>query len=531
LFFWLLRASQTKKQKDAVSIRAKNLKMNKKVILMILDGWGKSPDPKVSAIDNANIPFIKSLYKNYPSAQLRTDGLNVGLPEGQMGNSEVGHMNLGAGRIVYQDLAKINLAVQNNTLKDEKVLIDAFQYAKDKDVNVHFLGLLSDGGVHSHTSHLRSLIDAAEEFGLKKVFVHAFTDGRDVDPKSGTLYLEDLWNYIYKKNTKIASVIGRYYAMDRDKRWERVKLAYDLLVRGTGKQSKDAVLSLLNSYKHNITDEFIEPLIMVDENYEPLAKIQENDVVIFFNFRTDRGRELTEALSQGDFPEQNMKKLNLYYVTLTNYDETYQNVKVIYNKDNITETLGEILEKAGKKQIRIAETEKYPHVTFFFSGGREQPFIGENRILKNSPKVATYDLQPQMSAFELTEALIPELEKGEVDFVCLNFANGDMVGHTGMMDATIKACEAVDQCVEKVITTALANNYTTIVIADHGNCETMINPDGSPNTAHTTNPVPIILVDKVLKTIQDGVLGDIAPTILALMGIQKPDVMTRNSLL
>ncbi len=503
----------------------------KKVILMILDGWGKSPDPKVSAIDNANIPFINSLYKNFPSAQLRTDGLNVGLPEGQMGNSEVGHMNLGAGRIVYQDLAKINLAVQNNTLKNEKVLIDAFQYAKDNNVNVHFLGLLSDGGVHSHTSHLRSLIDASEEFGLKKVFVHAFTDGRDVDPKSGTLYLEDLWNYIYKKNTKIASVIGRYYAMDRDKRWERVKLAYDLLVHGTGTKSKDAVLSLLNSYKHNITDEFIEPLIMVDENEKPLATIQENDVVLFFNFRTDRGRELTEALSQKDFLEYNMQKLNLYYVTLTNYDETYQNVKVIYNKDNITETLGEILEKAGKKQIRIAETEKYPHVTFFFSGGREQPFKGEDRILKNSPKVATYDLKPEMSAFELTEALLPELEKGEVDFVCLNFANGDMVGHTGIMSAAIKACEAVDKCVEKVITTALSNNYTTIVIADHGNCETMINPDGSPNTAHTTNPVPIILVDKEKKTIHDGVLGDIAPTILDLMGIQKPDVMTQHSLL
>jgi 2,3-bisphosphoglycerate-independent phosphoglycerate mutase len=505
--------------------------MNKKVILMILDGWGKSPDPKVSAIDNANIPFINSLYKNYPSAQLRTDGLNVGLPEGQMGNSEVGHMNLGAGRIVYQDLAKINLAVQNNTLKDEKVLIDAFQYAKDKNVNVHFLGLLSDGGVHSHTSHLRSLIDASEEFGLQKVFVHAFTDGRDVDPKSGTLYLEDLWNYIYKKNTKIASVIGRYYAMDRDKRWERVKLAYDLLVHGTGKKSKDAVLSLLDSYKHNITDEFIEPLLMVDANNEPIATIQENDVVIFLNFRTDRGRELTEALSQQDFPEQNIQKLNLYYVTLTNYDETYKNVKVIYNKVNITETLGEILEKAGKKQIRIAETEKYPHVTFFFSGGRELPFIGESRILKNSPKVATYDLQPEMSAFELTEALIPELEKGKVDFVCLNFANGDMVGHTGIMNAAIQACEAVNKCVEKVITSALANNYTTIVIADHGNCETMINPDGSPNTAHTNNPVPIILVDKELKTIHDGVLGDIAPTVLELMGIQKPDVMTGNSLL
>ena len=505
--------------------------MNKKVILMILDGWGKSPDPKVSAIDNANVSFINSLYTKYPNAQLRTDGLHVGLPEGQMGNSEVGHMNLGAGRIVYQDLAKINLAVQNNSLKEEQVLIDAFQYAKSNNVSVHILGLLSDGGVHSHTSHLRSLIDATEAFGLKKVFVHAFTDGRDVDPKSGKKYIEDLQNYISNTSVKIASIIGRYYAMDRDQRWERVKLAYDLLVHGNGKKSKNPAMDVAESYKNNITDEFIEPLVMVDENDKPVATIQENDVVIFFNFRTDRGRELTEALSQKDFHEQNMHKLNLYYVTLTNYDETYQNVKVVYNKDNITETLGEVLEKAGKKQIRIAETEKYPHVTFFFSGGRETPFDGETRILRNSPKVATYDLQHEMSAFELKEALIPELYKGEVDFVCLNFANGDMVGHTGDMKAAIKACEAVDACAKEVIEAALANDYTTIVIADHGNCETMINPDGSPNTAHTTNPVPIILVDKNLKTIHDGVLGDIAPTILELMGIEKPTVMTGKSLL
>ena len=505
--------------------------MSKKVILMILDGWGKSPDPKVSAIDNANIPFINSLYQKYPSAQLRTDGLNVGLPEGQMGNSEVGHMNLGAGRIVYQDLAKINLAVQNNTLSREKVLIDAFQYAKSNDVNVHFLGLLSDGGVHSHTSHLRSLIDATQEFGLSKVFVHAFTDGRDVDPKSGKNYLQDLLNYTTNTTVKIASVIGRYYAMDRDKRWERVKLAYDLLVNGTGKPTQNLIAEIEKSYIENVTDEFIAPLLMVDNNQNPIATIKENDVVIFFNFRTDRGRELTEALSQKDFHEQNMHKLNLYYVTLTNYDESYNNVKVVYNKDNLTETLGEILEKAGKKQIRIAETEKYPHVTFFFSGGREMPFVGESRILKNSPKVATYDLKPEMSAFELTEALIPELQKGEVDFVCLNFANGDMVGHTGDMQAAIKACEAVDQCVKKVINAALASNYTTLIIADHGNCETMINPDGSPNTAHTTNPVPIILVDNDLKIIHNGVLGDIAPTILDLMKIEKPAVMSRNSLL
>jgi 2,3-bisphosphoglycerate-independent phosphoglycerate mutase len=378
---------------------------------------------------------------------------------------------------------------------------------------------------------LRGLIDATQDFGLQKVFVHAFTDGRDVDPKSGKKYIQDLEKYIQNTSVKLASVIGRYYSMDRDKRWERVKLAYDLLVNGKGVPSKNAVENIEESYKNNITDEFIDPIIMVDNSGTPLATIKENDVVIFFNFRTDRGRELTEALSQKDFHEQNMHKLNLYYVTLTNYDESYQNVKVVYNKDNITETLGEVLEKANKKQIRIAETEKYPHVTFFFSGGREEPFIGESRILKNSPKVATYDLQPEMSAFELAEALVPEIEKGEVDFVCLNFANGDMVGHTGVMSAAIKACEAVDQCVEKVITAALANNYTTIVIADHGNCETMINPDGSPNTAHTTNPVPIILVDNELKTIHDGVLSDIAPTVLALMGIEKPAVMDRNSLL
>ena len=505
--------------------------MNKKVILMILDGWGKSPDPKVSAIDNANVPFINSLYTKYPSAQLRTDGLNVGLPEGQMGNSEVGHMNLGAGRIVYQDLAKINLAVEHKTLNQEPVLVEAFQYAKDKNVDVHLLGLVSDGGVHSHTSHLRGLVDATQNFGLQKVYVHAFTDGRDVDPKSGKQYIEDLGNYISNTSVKLASVVGRYYAMDRDKRWERVKKAYDLVVNGIGTHSKNAVESIKQSYKNNVTDEFIDPIIMVDDNDKPLATIKENDVVIFFNFRTDRGRELTETLSQKDFHEQNMHKLDLYYVTLTNYDETYQNVKVVYNKDNITETLGEVLEKAGKKQIRIAETEKYPHVTFFFSGGRELPFEGESRILKNSPKVATYDLKPEMSAYELADALVPELNKGEVDFVCLNFANGDMVGHTGVMEAAIKACEAVDKCVEKVVTTALANDYTTLIIADHGNCETMINPDGSPNTAHTTNPVPIILVDQELKQIHDGVLGDLAPTILELMGIEKPKAMTRHSLL
>lgn len=505
--------------------------MKKKVILMILDGWGKSPDPKVSAIDNANTPFIDSLYTRYPNASLRTDGLNVGLPEGQMGNSEVGHMNLGAGRIIYQDLAKINLAVQNKTLNNEKEVQAAFDYAKKNHKAVHFLGLVSDGGVHSHTSHLRGLLDAAQESGVQNVFVHAFTDGRDVDPKSGARYIEDLENYLHRSNAKLASIIGRYYAMDRDKRWERIKKAYDLIVNGKGTTSTNPVLSVLASYHNNVTDEFIEPIVIVDEHQHPIATVKDGDVVIFFNFRTDRGRQLTEVLSQKDLHEQNMHKLDLYYVTMTNYDDTYKSVHVIYDKENITETLGEILEKNHKKQIRIAETEKYPHVTFFFSGGREEPFIGESRLLCPSPKVATYDLKPEMSAFDLKDALIPELRKGDVDFVCLNFANGDMVGHTGVMEAAIKACEAVDICVKEVIETALANDYTTIVIADHGNCETMINPDGTPNTAHTTNPVPIILVDKKLQFIDNGILGDIAPTILELMGIEKPAAMTQHSLL
>lgn len=495
---------------------------------MILDGWGKSPDPKVSAIDNANTPFIDGLYTKYPHAQLRTDGLHVGLPEGQMGNSEVGHMNLGAGRIVYQDLAKINLAIENDTLKDEKVLIDALSYASENNKNVHFLGLLSDGGVHAHTSHLRGFIDQANKAGVNS-FVHAFTDGRDVDPKSGKGYLGDLEDYIAGTNTKLATVTGRYYAMDRDQRWERVQLAYDALVNGVGTKTANATDAIQSNYDADITDEFIKPLILT-ENDQPVATIQKDDVVIFFNFRTDRGRELTEMLNQKDFSEYNTKKIDLYYVTITNYSDAFKNIKVIFNKDNITETLGEVLEKANKKQIRIAETEKYPHVTFFFSGGREEPFEGESRILKNSPKVATYDLKPEMSAFELTDALVADLEKETADFVCLNFANGDMVGHTGSMPAAIKACEAVDTCAEKVITTGLEHGYTTLLIADHGNCETMINPDGSPHTAHTTNPVPLILIDKELKEIKDGVLGDVAPTILKLMGIAQPEAMTQKPL-
>ena len=504
--------------------------MNKKVILMILDGWGKSPDPEVSAVDKANTPVIDSLYTKYANSNLLTDGMNVGLPEGQMGNSEVGHMNLGAGRIVYQDLAKINKAVNENTLSSEPVLKSAFDYAKKNNKDVHFLGLLSDGGVHSHTNHIKGLIAAGKESGVNNMYLHAFTDGRDVDPKSGKGFLEDIVAYGSDKNTKLATVIGRYYAMDRDKRWERVKEAYDVIVNAEGEKSTDIGKTIQKSYDADITDEFIKPIVMTNTDGTPIASVKEGDVVIFFNFRTDRGRELTQVLSQVDMHEQNMHKLDLYYVTLTNYDESYNNVHVVYNKDNIVETLGEVLSNAGKKQIRIAETEKYPHVTFFFNGGREVPFEGESRILCPSPKVATYDLQPEMSAFEIRDKIIPEIKKGDVDFICLNFANPDMVGHTGDMNAAIKACETVDECAKDVITAAIEKDFSVIVIADHGNCETMINEDGSPNTAHTTNPVPLILVDKDIHQIKDGVLGDIAPTILKLMGVEQSKFMTQNSL-
>ena len=506
--------------------------MNKKVILMILDGWGKSPDPKVSAIDNAQTPYIDQLYTKYPSAQLRTDGLNVGLPEGQMGNSEVGHMNLGAGRIVYQDLAKINIAVANGSLANEHEIKAAFAYAKQNHKNIHLLGLVSDGGVHSHINHLFGLLDAAKAEELENVYIHAFTDGRDVDPKSGINHIQNLIDYTKKSTGKLATITGRYFAMDRDKRWERVQKAYNALVHAQGSFTTNPLRIIEESYQNNVTDEFIEPIIVTDEQLVPVTTIKADDVVLFFNFRTDRGRQLTEVLTQTNFPEFGMQTLPLYYVTLTNYDENYKNINVVFNKDNITKTLGEVIAEAGKKQIRIAETEKYPHVTFFFSGGREEPFTGESRILCPSPKVATYDLQPEMSAFDLTEALVKELKKEEVDFVCLNFANGDMVGHTGSMKAAIKACEAVDKCVTQVIDTALQHNYTTLVIADHGNCETMINPDGTPNTAHTTNPVPFILVDNQNNiSIKDGVLGDIAPTILDLMGLAQPAEMTQKSLL
>jgi len=504
--------------------------MNKKVILMILDGWGNSPDPKVSAIDNADTNFIDSLYKKYPFSNLRTDGLHVGLPDGQMGNSEVGHMNLGAGRIVYQDLAKINISIEQNKFKKEKVIEETFEFAKNNNKNIHFLGLISDGGVHSHINHLKALIDIAKDYNIES-YIHGFTDGRDVDPKSGSEYISDLNEYVKNSSVQIASITGRYYAMDRDNRWERIKLAYDALVNAEGEKSSNLISSIENNYANGCTDEFIKPIIKVDSNNQPISRIKNDDVVIFFNFRTDRGRELTKVLSQEDNLEFNMKKLNLHYVTMTNYDNTFSNINVVFNKSNLDNTLGEILEKNNKNQLRISETEKYPHVTFFFSGGRENIFKGESRILKNSPKVATYDLKPEMSAYEITDSLVKEINIGTHDFICLNFANGNMVGHTGSMKAAIKACESVDKCVEAVIKSANKNNYTTILIADHGNCETMINPDGTPNTAHTTNPVPVILVDNDLKNIKNGILGDIAPTILKLMGIEKPKEMTQESLI
>ena len=505
--------------------------MNKKVILLILDGWGITQDPKVSAIFNAKTPYINSLYDSYPSSELRTDGEHVGLPEGQMGNSEVGHMNLGAGRIVYQNLAKINIAVREGKLSKEEELLKAFKYAKDHQKNVHLLGLVSNGGIHSHINHVKGLLSAANEHGVKNVFLHAFTDGRDCDPKSGAYFIDDIQKHMKSTTGELASVTGRYYAMDRDNRWERVKLAYDALVNGIGEHSTNATANIQKSYDNKITDEFIKPIIMVDENNKPKASIKKDDVVIFFNFRTDRGRQLTEVLSQNNNEEYNMHKIPLYFVTLTNYDKTFKDIKVVYNSENIENTLGEVLETAEKKQIRIAETEKYPHVTFFFSGGREKEFIGEKRLLCPSPKVATYDLKPEMSAYEIRDAIVPELEKGEVDFVCLNFANGDMVGHTGVFEAAIKACETVDKCTKDVISTGLQNGYSTLLIADHGNCETMMNPDGSPHTAHTTNPVPMILIDKEIQSINNGVLGDIAPTILELMGVEQPKEMTRKSLL
>ncbi|RRQ45523.1 2,3-bisphosphoglycerate-independent phosphoglycerate mutase [Chryseobacterium sp. SC28] len=506
--------------------------MSKKAILAILDGWGIGLNDQVSALAQANTPFMDYALKTFPNTTLQASGLAVGLPEGQMGNSEVGHMNLGAGRVVYQNLVRLNMAVETGSLGREKVIQNAFEYAKANNKKVHFIGLVSNGGVHSHINHLKGLLTAAHEYGLNEnVFVHAFTDGRDCDPKSGKGFIEELLAHMKSTTGKLASVIGRYYAMDRDKRWERVKLAYDLLVNGVGKETKDFLQSIQESYDADITDEFIQPIVGV-QNHFPIAKIEDHDVVISFNFRTDRGREITEVLTQKDFPEYGMKKLDLYYVTLTNYDKSFQNVKVVFDESVLEKTIGEVLESAGKSQIRIAETEKYPHVTFFFSGGREAEFQNERRLLCPSPKdVATYDLKPEMSAYDITNAIIPELEKESADFIVLNFANTDMVGHTGVFSAAVKAAEVVDSCIKKVAETAYEHGYAVFILADHGNSDIMINPDGSPNTQHTTNLVPFIVMDKDHTwELTPGKLGDVAPTILKVMGIDIPEEMTGNVL-
>lgn len=501
----------------------------KKTALIILDGWGHGDKTKSDAIYHANTPFIDSLYQKHPNCELKTFGEYVGLPKGQMGNSEVGHLNIGAGRIVYQDLAKINIACKDNSIAEMENLKASFTYAKQHNKALHFIGLVSDGGIHSHKNHLYKLCELAQKEGLEKVFVHAFTDGRDCDPKSGKGFIQELEQNLF--GAKIASVCGRYFAMDRDKRWERVKLAYDVLTKGIGESSQNLIESIQNSYDNGITDEFIKPLVSVDENGKSVATIKEDDAVICFNFRTDRCREITNVLTQTNMPDFEMNTLNLHYTTMTNYDVSYKKVNVIYNKNNIKNTLGEVLEQNNKSQIRIAETEKYPHVTFFFSGGREAEFIGEKRLMVNSPKVATYDLQPEMSAPEVTSTIVVELEKGETDFICLNFANPDMVGHTGDYSAIKKAVETVDSCTQKVVEAGLKNDYAFIIIADHGNADFALNSDGTPNTAHSTNMVPCFAINTNFEKIENGKLGDIAPTILHIMGVETPIEMAGENLL
>jgi 2,3-bisphosphoglycerate-independent phosphoglycerate mutase len=506
--------------------------MSKKVILVIMDGWGLGKVKSADAIQNANVPFVSSLYAKYPNTTLGTCGEEVGLPEGQMGNSEVGHLNLGAGRIVYQELQRINVAIRTGEFAENSQLLAAIRFAKENQKPLHLLGLVSDGGVHSHLNHIKALCDVCKKEGLNEVYIHAFTDGRDTDPKSGLGFVTELQQHLNISVGKIASVSGRYYAMDRDKRWERVKLAYDCLVKGEGPKATDALAAIEQSYAADITDEFIKPTVIVDEAQQPLALIKDGDVAICFNFRTDRCREITEVLTQNDNPEFGMQKLLLHYTTMTMYDHKFKNVHVIFENDNLTNTLGEVLAAHNKKQIRIAETEKYPHVTFFFSGGREEPFTGESRIMVPSPKVATYDLQPEMSAVEITDKLIPEIEKESADFICLNYANTDMVGHTGVFSAAIIAAETVDACVKRVVTAGLEHGYTIFLTADHGNADYLINEDGSPNTAHTLNPVPFFVIDKEWKgELKTGKLGDLAPTILQVMGLPVPKEMTGNILI
>ncbi len=506
--------------------------VQKRVILIIMDGWGLGRVASADAIQHAEVPFIKSLYKKYPNTTLITCGEAVGLPDGQMGNSEVGHLNLGAGRVVYQELQRINVAVRDGSFARNESLLASIRFAKNNNKPLHLLGLVSNGGVHSHINHLKAIIDVCKAEGLSNVFIHAFTDGRDCDPKSGLDFIKELQQHLNSSVGKIATVSGRYYAMDRDKRWERVKLAYDAMVNGEGEKATDAIAAVENSYHKNVTDEFIRPTVILDEGQQPLAKINDGDVAICFNFRTDRCREITQVLTQTDFPDFNMKKLALHYTTMTEYDQTFKNVHILFDNDNLNNTLGEILEKNGLKQIRAAETEKYPHVTFFFSGGREKIFEGEKRILVASPKVATYDLKPEMSAYELTAAVLAEIKNKTADFICLNYANADMVGHTGVWNAAVKAVETVDHCVEKMVTASLENGFTIFLTADHGNADFMINEDGTPNTAHTLNPVPFFIIDNTWNgKIIPGKLGDLAPTILSMMGLSIPPEMTGNILI
>lgn len=502
------------------------MQQENKLLLMILDGWGIGKGDKSDVISSVNPKNMSRLQKEYPNAQLLASGEDVGLPQGQMGNSEVGHLNIGSGRIVYQDLVKINKEIENKNFFQNPVLINAFKHAKENNVAVHFLGLVSDGGVHSMDTHLYALCDMTKEYGLPNVFIHALTDGRDTDPQSGLGYVQNLEKHLEKSNGVIASLVGRYYTMDRDRRWERVKVGYDLLVSGTGKPTQSFTAAIEESYAQGVTDEFIKPIVRVDQQGKPVATIKENDVVICFNYRTDRLREITIALTQTPMPEHGMKPIPLYYVTLTNYDNTFKNIHIPYDKDNLTNTLGETIAKAGLTQLRIAETEKYAHVTFFFSGGREEVFEGENRILIPSPKVATYDLQPEMSAYGIRDAVIEQMKTAQPHFICLNFANGDMVGHTGVYSAIQKAISAVDECVGDVVDVAKANGYTVLIIADHGNADNAVNPDGSPNTAHSLNPVPIIAVSEKIKSVNNGILADVAPTILSILGLPIPQEMT-----
>jgi 2,3-bisphosphoglycerate-independent phosphoglycerate mutase len=505
---------------------------NKRVILLILDGWGLGKVKSADAIQNANVPFVTSLYSKYPHTTLVTCGEAVGLPEGQMGNSEVGHLNIGAGRIVYQELQRINVAIRDGEFFKNQVLIDTIKHAKENNKPLHIMGLVSDGGVHSHINHLKAIITFCKQHGVNEVYIHAFTDGRDTDPKSGLHFITDLQQHVDANVGKVASVSGRYYAMDRDKRWERVKQAYDAMVKGVGHTATSAIEAVKQSYDKNETDEFIKPTVIVDQEQQPIATIKDGDVLLCFNYRTDRPREISEVLTQQDFPAFDMKKLDVYYTTLTEYDKSFKNVHVIFQTDNLNNTLGEVLATNHKKQIRIAETEKYPHVTFFFSGGREIPFEGESRILIPSPKVATYDLKPEMSAVEITDAIVPEIENKTADFICLNFANADMVGHTGVFSAAVKAVETVDKCVEHIVGAALKSDYAVFIIADHGNADYMINEDGTPNTQHSLNLVPFFIVDSEWKgEIKPGKLGDLAPTILTMMHIPIPKEMSGNVLI